>query len=57
MMQLPRVATFLAIIGALTVIGSPQAPSAQSVVRELSISSIPPATDDNLDPVTLVFTG
>ena len=57
MMRLPRVAMFLAIIGTLTVIGSPQAPSAQSVVREVTISSIPLTTDDSLDPITLVFTG
>jgi len=57
MMQLPRAAMVLAIIGTLTVIGSPQAPSARTGVREVAISSIPLTTDDNLDPITLVFTG
>src|SRR3989442_4959322 len=57
MTQLPREALLLAIIGTLIIIGGPQAPPAQAPAQEAAISSIPVQTDDNLDPITLVFTG
>jgi hypothetical protein len=47
----------LAIIGTLMIIGAPQAPLAQAPAREAAITGIPFQTDDNLDPITLVFTG
>jgi len=55
-MQLSCVAMLLAIIGTPVIIGFPQAPSARAA-QEAAISSIPITTDDNLDPITLVFTG
>jgi len=55
-MQLTRVAMLLAIIGTPVIIGFLQAPSARAA-QEAAISSIPITTDDNLDPITLVFTG
>src|SRR2546421_8963194 len=55
-MQLTRVAMLLAIIGTPVIIGFLQAPSARAS-QEAAISSIPITTDDNLDPITLVFTG
>jgi hypothetical protein len=57
MTQLPREAMLLAIIGILIVIGAPQAPPAQASAQEAAVSGIPVQTDDNLDPITLVFTG
>jgi len=56
MMQSPCVAMLLAIVCSLTIIGSPHAPPAQASA-EAVILGIPFQTDDNLDPITLVFTG
>src|SRR2546428_5553204 len=56
MMQLPRVALLLAIICTLMIIGSPKTPQPQASAQ-VAISGIPIQTDDNLDPITLVFTG
>jgi len=55
-MQLPRVALLLAIICTLMIIGSPKTPQPQASAH-VAISGIPIQTDDNLDPITLVFTG
>ncbi len=55
-MQLTRVAMLLAIIGTPVILGFPQAPSARAA-QEAAVPSIPITTDDNLDPITLVFTG
>jgi hypothetical protein len=57
MTQLLREAMLLVIIGTLLIIGSPHAPPAQAPAQRAAISSIPVQTDDNLDPITLVFTG
>jgi len=46
----------LAIIGTPVILGFPQAPSARAA-QEAAVPSIPITTDDNLDPITLVFTG
>jgi hypothetical protein len=60
-MRRPREAMLLAIIGTLAIIGSLQAlpapAPAPAPAQEAAISSIPVQTDDNLDPITLVFTG
>ena len=55
-MQLSRVAMLLAIIGTPVIIGFPPAPLARAA-QEATVPSIPITTDDNLDPITLVFTG